>query len=463
MKEVKIPIHLGLFGHIDHGKTALAARLSEKVSTAGLDKHPQAKERGITIDIGFTAFELEEYLAVLVDAPGHADLISNVVAAANIIDLAILVIAADEGPMIQTGEHILILEQFQVKLVIALNKIDMVNDQRIGKVRKQIENILADTRFEDAKIIPTSAKNGIGIEDLKSAIYATLSPPKRNIEDPFRMPVDHSFPIKGVGTVLTGTINRGVVAVGDTIELAPLNMTGKVKSIQSFKENLERGMAGDRVGIAIPGMDAKKIYRGCYAIRPGTLTKTDKFIIKGQINRLFKGSLKPKMQVHITAAMPTIPGIIYPYELKGGGKIILEEVNAGQEFYAYLELNELVAIDQGDPVIISRLDLPATTLRIVGQGKVIDPVPSGLEFMREQSKVGRVRIAKHKRGSLVDELVQTKEGAQKMVGKLVVTERGIEGKVIGTFGTKSTIVVEFDTPPQEGECVFLKRFRSVKL
>ena len=463
MKGLKIPVHVGLFGHVDHGKTALAAILSEKVSTAGLDKHPQSKDRGITIDIGFTAFELHEYLVVLVDAPGHADLISNAVAAANIIDIAILVIAANEGPMVQTGEHILVLESFGVDLIIALNKVDLVNQQELDKVTQKIRNILKQTRFENARIIPISAKMNQGIEELKEALYSILKPPVRKTEGPFKMPIDHAFPIKGAGTVLTGTISRGRIVVGDTLEIVPIGLSGKIKSIQIFKDNLPNASAGDRVGIAIPGIDFQKIYRGCYAAKPGTLIKTNKISIKAQLSELFKGIITPKMQVHVTVGMPTVPGVIYPYELNTNESILVNEVHPGETFSAFILLNEYAAVEMGDPIIISRLDLPPSTLRIIGSGIIIDPNPEEIAVFREHLKVGTVRVPIHKRGSIVDGLVQSKEGGEKMIGQKVITETGIEGKVISTFGTKSALIIEFSKTPVENEKVYLKRLRKFKL
>ena len=155
-----VPVHVGLMGHIDHGKTALAKALSEKVSTAGLDRHPQAQKRGITIDLGFTMFELDNYLVTLVDAPGHADLIRSVVAGANIIDSAILVVAADEGPMVQTGEHVVVLQSMGVdSIVVALTKTDLVNESQLADTEQKIRLILADTRFSEAPIIQVSAHN----------------------------------------------------------------------------------------------------------------------------------------------------------------------------------------------------------------------------------------------------------------------------------------------------------------
>jgi selenocysteine-specific elongation factor len=457
---MKIPVHVGLFGHIDHGKTALAARLSEKVSTAGLDKHPQSKDRGITIDIGFTAFDLHEYLVVLVDAPGHADLISNAVAAATIIDVAILVIAANEGPMVQTGEHILVLDSFGVNLIIALNKVDLVNKEELERVTNRIRSVLKNTRFEGVKIVPISAKMNQGIEELKEALYSILKVPVRKTEGPFKMPIDHAFPIKGAGTVLTGTIYRGKISVGDTIEIVPLGLNGKIKNIQIFKENLQTAAAGDRVGISVPGLDSQKIYRGCYASTPGTLMKTNKIAIKAHFSELFKGILNPKMQVHVTAGMPTVPGVIYPYELNGSDAVLLDEVHPGENFFAFIVLNEYVAVETGDPIILARLDLPPNTLRIVGSGTIINPAPGEIVLSRKHQKTGTVRVPVHKRGSVVDGLVQSKEGGEKMIGEKVVTETGIEGRVVSTFGTKSALIIEFSTPPVENEKVYLKRLRK---
>ena len=210
-------------------------------------------------------------------------------------------------------------------------------------------------------------------------------------------------------------------------------------------------------------MDATKIYRGCYATQPESLVKTNKIIIKGKMNALFKGVLKPKMQIHVTAAMPTVPGIIYPYKFQENRNTLLEEVHPEEGFQAQIILNEHVALESGDPIIISRLDLPPTMLRIVASGEVIDPMPDRLDFFREQTKVGKIRIPNHKRGSIVDGLVQTREGAQKMIGAKVISENGIEGKILSSFGTKSALVIKFDRTPEEGERVFLKRFRMVKI
>ena len=459
-----VPVHIGLLGHIDHGKTEVARALSEIVSTAGLDKHPQAQERGISIDLGFTSFHLDGYLVTLVDAPGHAELIRSVVAGANIIDAAILVVAADEGPKIQTGEHIIILQSFGIsKAVVALSKIDLVFPTRLKKVKNQIRNILRGTSLEGAPIIPVSAVTGEGIEELKDAIKSILSPPEREVEGPFKMPIDHAFRIKGAGTVITGTIHRGRVSIGDEIEIMPIKQTAKVRSIQTFRESREEAKAGDRVGISVTGTEPEKIYRGCYAGTPGTLKVTNKLVGSIQMNRLFKYTLRPGVQVHLTVGMPTVPATMIPFKTSEGRNLLLAEVKSGDTFEALFRLGESVVADEGTPLLVSRLDLPPTTLRIAGSGKVTDASPGEMGFFTEKTKRGRVKTPKHPKGSIVVGLAETKIGAERLLNMVATTERGIPGKVVSTFGGKGAVIIRFEKPVSEGEVVFVKKFKPRKV
>jgi selenocysteine-specific elongation factor len=198
-----VPVHVGLMGHIDHGKTALAKSLSEHVSTAGLDKHPQAKARGITIDLGFSMFRLGPYLVTLVDAPGHADLIRSVVASANIIDAAILVVAADEGPKVQTGEHILVLQSMGVsRLVVAITKTDLVDATQLDRVEARMRTVIGESAFERVEFARVSAMTGEGIDRLKEQLLAVVEPSARDVSGPLLIPLDHAFLVKGHGTVV---------------------------------------------------------------------------------------------------------------------------------------------------------------------------------------------------------------------------------------------------------------------
>jgi selenocysteine-specific elongation factor len=459
-----ISINIGLLGHIDHGKTQVARALSEIVSTAGLDKHPQAQERGISIDLGFTSFHLNGYLVTLVDAPGHAELIRSVVAGANIIDAAILVVAADEGPKIQTGEHIIILQSFGIsKVVVALNKMDLVSPSKLETVKNQVKSVLKGTILEGTPIIPVSAVSGAGMEDLKNALLSILSPPKREVEGPFNMPIDHAFRIKGAGTVLTGTIHRGRVHVGGDIEIMPLKLAAKVRTIQTFRESRNEAQAGDRVGISITGPEPEKIYRGCYAGTPGTLKVTNQLVGNIKMNKLFKYSLHTGVQVHLTVGMPTVTATMIPFKRFEGKNLLIEEVESGGTFDAFFSLSENVVAEEGTPLLVSRLDLPPTILRIVGSGKVTDIAPGEIEFFTEKTKTGRVKNPDHPKGSVIVGLAETGYGAEKLLNETAITERGIIGKVVSTFGGKGAVIVKFEKPVSEGEAVFIRKYKTRKV
>ena len=223
--EKKIPIHLGLFGHIDCGKTAIAAVLSEFISTAGIDAYPQSKERGITIDLGFTSFILDNYLVTLVDGPGHADLIRISASSIEIIDCALLVIDINKGPQVQTGEHLIMIEALNIKkIIVILNKIDLFKgnlDEEIKKIKKFFES----TSFgANIPIYTVSAKNRYGFEKLKDGILKTIEilDIKRDFEGDLVIPIDHHFSIKGMGAVITGTILKGKLNLNQYLELLPV-------------------------------------------------------------------------------------------------------------------------------------------------------------------------------------------------------------------------------------------------
>ena len=462
----KIPVHVALVGHIDHGKTKLSEALTELVSTAGLDKHPQSQEKGITIDIGFSFFNLNEYQVTLIDAPGHADLIRSVVAASSIADGAILVIDAKEGPKVQTGEHILILESFNINhVVIALNKVDLIsNKDKLKQMERNIRNLLKNTSLSEAPIIPISAKTKKGIEDLKIALYKILKRPMREIEGPFKMPIDHHFAIKGMGTILTGTVHRGKMKVGQEVEIMPVKLRGKIKSIQIMKENQDSVEAGYRVGIAISGIDPKKISRGYYLCSPNSLKASKYVIIKGQVNELFPKSLRPQMTLHLTIGMPTVSGIFYPYIEKDQKKILLEEVKKGEEFLAFVKLNEIITMEKGEQFLISRLDLPPTSLRIVASGNVLEVLNNPVEEMfRVRSKIGRIKDLNHKEGVIVQGLAQNKIGADKIRSRKIRTTSNIEGTIFNSFGTKGLVIARFSDLPDENEEIFMEKIKRYKI
>ncbi len=447
-----IPVHVGLMGHIDHGKTALAKALSEKISTAGLDKHPQAQQRGITIDLGFTMFVLDKYLVTLVDAPGHADLIRSVVAGANIIDAAILVIAADEGPMIQTGEHLVVLQSMGVEsIVVVLAKIDLVNESQIESVENRIRSVLKDTEFANASIVKVSAHTGKGLEELKKSLLETIHPKTRVLENPFILPIDHAFPVKGHGTVVTGTVLQGSVKTGDSVEVAPLSKKSRVRSIQTFGMDREMASAGDRVGINVPDIDDSEIARGDYLCTSGSMSSSSGFIAQVKTNSLYRGRITKKMVVSVSVGMPSITGQIIPLNENG---VILDEPDS-ISFTAAILLQKPVALRVGTKILLHRTDLPPSQMRIVGAGKVVD-IPEKITLIRSRVRTGQVyRIREN--DVLVEGLASSKEIAERLVNFSVHTKNGVVGIIKQTFGTRGVVIVNFEDTVTENEEVYYQR------
>ncbi|MHA1275084.1 MAG: selenocysteine-specific translation elongation factor [Promethearchaeota archaeon] len=464
-KSEKIPVHIGLFGHIDSGKTAIAAVLSEHISTAGIDAHPQSKERGITIDLGFTSLTLGDYIITLIDGPGHADLIKISASSVEIIDCAMLVIDINKGPQVQTGEHLIMMESLGIKnLIVILNKLDLFK----GDIQKEIEKtryFFSTTSFgSNIPIFPVSAKERIGFDELKKGILDVISnlELKRDYEGPLIIPIDHHFPIKGRGAVITGTIISGKIKLNQNIEILPVNEKGRVKSIQMFHEDVNSAKAGDRVGVNIKNIDVKKVYRGCYATdSPSAFEYCDLIHVFVNNNKLFKAETKFGMQVHITIGMFTTAGNIYPFYEKDGKKIQKNASNKDNGFHAILWLNEKVLIRKKRlTMLISRLDLPPTTLRILGSAELLDILEEPPIFYKYKIKKGRVKNPDHTQGVLCEGLAQSAEGAKKIVGRKLEPPFS---KIIGTFGTKGIVIVKKEDKNVEvkiGDPVILKELRS---
>jgi len=453
-------VHVGLFGHVDSGKTAIAKVLSETISTAGLDKHPQSKQRGITIDLGFTSFDIGDVMIALVDAPGHADLIRSAVASASIIDVAIIVIDCMKGFEMQTGEHMIVVEALGVqRFLFALNKVDLLPDQAaIDDTTRRIKAAVAKSgkAFANAQVIPVSAASKRGFDTLVGELGKVVQdlPPRRDSGGPFMMPFDHHFLVKGFGTVLTGTVLSGSVKAGDTLEVSPLGLSGKVKSIHIFKENVPRAEAGDRAGIAIPGIDNDKLYRGCILATPGTITVAHHLLVQGNVISFFKHEIAFHSQVHLAAGMLTVPAEVFPFEAKDGVDMAIESVVASTgEFTAYIHVKEPLPCKPGMAVLLSRLDLPPQELRIAARGTIASILEKPPALSRLKEKAGRVKDGSK---GIVEGLADSIEGATRLVGKRVFYTHvkggvpvTVDGTVVETFGTKGNVKVAFggESPP----------------
>lgn len=463
-----IPIHIGLYGHIDSGKTAIAAVLSEIISTAGIDAHPQSKERGITIDLGFTSFVLEKFIITLVDAPGHADLIKVSASSVEIIDCALVVLDINKGPQVQTGEHLIMIESLNIKdIIVVLNKTDLFKgdiNQEIQKTRKFFQS----TSFgAEVPIFTVSAKKRTGFQELKDGILKTVKnlTINREFEGSLILPIDHHFLIKGKGTIITGTILQGKLNLNCTLYILPVGISGKVKSIQIFHQTVDNAKAGDRVGINIKGIDVKKVFRGCYATDNKELFEySDLIEVYVTKNRLFKAETHFGTQVHATIGMFTTTGYIYPFYELNGKKIQMNVDKELTNFKAFIWFNENVLFRKEKfTILLTRLDLPPITLRVLGSAKLINIFNDLPLIYRYKTKRGIIQNPLHPQGIICTGLAQSLIGAKKIVGRKL--EKPFT-KIISPFGTKGSVIVGIEKDharAKEGDDVILKELRSFKL
>ncbi|MCW4009859.1 MAG: selenocysteine-specific translation elongation factor [Candidatus Bathyarchaeota archaeon] len=457
-----VPVHVGLFGHVDHGKTMLARQLTEKPSTAALDKAPDSVRRGMTLDMGFSAFTLGQYLVTLVDLPGHFSLVRHVVAGANIIDAAVLIVAADLGLQVQSVEHFSIIKNLGIKdLVVALNKVDLASPERIEEVKKKVLLLLKGTPYEKAKIVEISGLTGKGIDELKSALQDSLSPPIRQWTGPFKMPIDHAFTIAGVGTVLTGTIHRGKVKLKDTIEIKPADKRGQVRSLRSFGEDKEEAIAGERVGVAVKNLKPDDAHRGYLAVSPGSITSTRYVITELDVDKYYRRSLTPYSDVDVFVGSFEVLGNVVPGVMEDGRFVVTHSVKASEKCLVYIELRQQVVAERGDPVLLINPGLQAREFRIIGGGRLTE-TNNKLEFFSKKTKEGTVGQTRGANEYSVKGLFSTLEAASKFVGNQVVTASGVRGEIRASL-SPGEVSVKFKEPVSEGEKVFLCLYKKLKI
>ena len=298
-------VNIGTIGHVDHGKTTLTAaitmtlanrlpsNINKVVAFDQIDKAPEEKARGITISTAHVEYETEKRHYAHVDCPGHADYVKNMITGAAQMDGAVLVVAATDGPMAQTREHILLARQVGVpRIVVFMNKCDMVDDEELlDLVEIEIRELLSKYEFpgDDIPIIRGSAYQalqdpsgqwGDKIMELMDAIDSYVPDPVRDIDHPFLMPVEDVFSISGRGTVATGRVERGIVKVSDTVEIVGLSTEKRqvvVTGVEMFHKQLDQGQAGDNVGLLLRGVQRDEIERGQVLAKPGTITPHTKF------------------------------------------------------------------------------------------------------------------------------------------------------------------------------------------
>lgn len=367
-------INIGTIGHVDHGKTTLTSAIHHVLAKKGLakemkyeeiDKAPEEKARGLTINIHHSEYETEKRHYAHIDAPGHADYIKNMITGAAQMDGAILVVSAPDGPMPQTKEHILLAQQVNVPAIIVfLNKVDMVHDKEIiDLVEMEVRELLTKYEYPGDKVpvIKGSALKAIegdaeavkAIEELMNAADTYIPEPVRDVDKPFLMPIEDVFTIQGRGTVVTGRVARGTLKVNDEVEIVGLKATTKtvITGIEMFRKSLDDARAGDNVGLLLRGIEKEDVQRGQVIAKPGSVTPHTEFEAEiyvltkeegGRHTPFFKG-YKPQFYIRTTdvtgeATLPkgvemVMPGdnikisakLIYPVALEEGLKFAIRE------------------------------------------------------------------------------------------------------------------------------------------
>jgi elongation factor Tu len=360
-------VNVGTMGHVDHGKTTLTAAITavlakrlpspvnKAVTYAQIDNAPEERARGITIASSHQEYESEKRHYAHVDMPGHADYIKNMITGAAQIDGAILVVAANDGPLPQTREHVLLAHQVGVpKILVFLNKMDLADPELVELVEMDIRELLAKNGFdENAPIIKGSATKALegdkesedAIMELVKALDDYIPEPIRDLDKPFLMPIEDVFSIKGRGTVATGRIEQGIIKINDPVEIVGIRDTqaSVVTGIEAFKKNLNQGQAGDNAGILLRGIEREQIERGQVIAKPGSLTphtefEAEVYILKkeeGGRHTPFSKGYKPQFYFRTTdvtgeVELPTdkelvIPGDTLTFKVKLLAPIAMEK------------------------------------------------------------------------------------------------------------------------------------------
>jgi elongation factor Tu len=362
-------LNIGTIGHVDHGKTTLTAAITKVLEKQGkakflaydqIDKAPEERERGVTINIAHVEYETDKRHYAHVDCPGHADYIKNMITGAAQMDGAILVVSAADGPMPQTREHILLARQVGVPaIVVFLNKADMVDDKELlDLVELEVRELLSKYKFpgDDTPIVVGSALKALegdtsemgegAILKLMEAVDSFIQEPVRDIDKPFIMPVEDVFTISGRGTVVTGRVERGIIKVGDEIEIVGFRATQKTVAtgIEMFRKLLDEGRAGDNIGVLLRGTKREEVERGQVLAKPGSITPHTKFNAEAYVltkeeggrHTPFFNGYRPQFYFRTT----DVTGVV---QLPQGTEMVMPGDNINVE----IELITPVAMDEG--------------------------------------------------------------------------------------------------------------------
>jgi len=348
-----------LAGHIDHGKSALVQALTG----SKMDRLPEEKRRGITIDLGFAHFTAEGRRFALIDVPGHEKFIHAMVTGASGVDAALVVVAADDSVMPQTREHLAVLDLLGIhRGVIAITKCDLADEETLGLVELEVGELIANTSLADAPRIRVSAHAGKGVEELRGALIdVARAAPARPTGDPrFRLPIDRAFSPEGQGAVVTGTVWRGTAKVGDTLDLLPSSEPVRIRRLQSQGKEVESVSAGQRAAINLAGVKASAIHRGDELATPGAFEPARRLLVQLRLLPGVKHTLKHRQFVRLHLAAHQVTAQVLMNQ---------REISPGQTAFAVLRCKTPIVAEYGQPFVLRQLS-PADT---IGGGTILSP------------------------------------------------------------------------------------------
>ena len=384
-------IIVGTAGHIDHGKSSLV----EALTGTHPDRLEEEKRRGITIDLGFAFLEEGGLRFGFVDVPGHERFVGNMLAGAAGIDVVLLVISADESVKPQTREHFDICRLLGIQRgIVALTKSDLVDQETLALVRLELEDFLRNSFLQGAPIVPVSAKTGDGLVELKQALtQQARQVAGKDSRRAFRLPIDRAFAVKGLGSVVTGTLMSGQVAPEDEVELFPSGAKLRVRGVQSGGKNVDRAEAGQRTAVNLAGIDHQDLQRGMTLAASNRFRATRRIDVSLQLLPAVR-KLKNRALVHFHAGS---------FECMAEVALIENaELSPGDESFAQLRLKQSVLVLPGDRFII-RQSSPLVT---IGGGAVLDPLPRRLRTREASRREFHQAVEQHIVGSSIQEIVR---------------------------------------------------------
>ncbi len=398
---------MGTAGHIDHGKTTLIRALTGKET----DYIKEEKERGISIDIGFAPFQLDDGRTIgVIDVPGHEKFIKNMLAGIGGIDFVLLIIDVNEGVMPQTTEHYQIIELLGItKGIIVLTKVDLAEEEWVEFVKEDIREQFSGTIFANAPIVSVSATTGQGIDQLKKEIAVLADEVKvKEAVAVFRMPVDRVFSISGFGTVVTGTAISGTIRVGDRIQLLPVGKEGRIRGIQHHSQKVDAGFAGQRLAINISGWETVEIERGMVIVEPDVFQPTERLDVRIQMIANSPRELVSRARVRIYTGSSEVFGRVVLLEH--------EKLESGENGLAQIKLESPIVVEPKDRLVI-RFYSPMET---IGGGVVIEPHP--LKFYKRFDEETLRELRVKEKGGIAERIVEALRKLGIASQKQLVTE-----------------------------------------